>query len=73
MIEIVSPRKLKVFLVELAMGWASRKHSMALDPNWKLPKLRYKGAEVLPQCLRLDRKPVRPLLCKNYCTLSIFP
>ena len=51
-------RKLKIFLVELAMGWASQKHSVALDPNWKLPKTRYKGDKVLPQCLRLDRKPV---------------
>jgi len=76
MIEVISPRKLKVFLVELAMGWACRKHSIALDPNWKLPKLRYKGAQVLPQRLRLDRKPVRPPLpplWKNGCILSISP
>ncbi|EIE23612.1 hypothetical protein COCSUDRAFT_41800 [Coccomyxa subellipsoidea C-169] len=51
-------RKLKIFLVELAMGWASQKHSVALDPNWKLPKMRYKGDKVQSQRLRLDRKPL---------------
>ncbi|BDA47531.1 probable PIH1 domain-containing protein 1 at N-terminal half [Coccomyxa sp. Obi] len=51
-------RKLKIFLVELAMGWATKKHSVALSPNWKLPKLRYKGDKVVSQRLRLDRKPL---------------
>lgn len=51
-------RKLKIFLVELAMGWATKKHSVALSPNWKLPKMRYKGDKVVSQHLRLDRKPV---------------
>ncbi|CAL8472031.1 g11573 [Coccomyxa elongata] len=51
-------RKLKIFLVELAMGWATKKHSVALSPNWKLPKMRYKGDKVVSQRLRLDRKPL---------------
>jgi hypothetical protein len=51
-------RKLKIFLIELAMAWASERHSVKLKPEWKLPKMRYKGDKVMPQMLQLERKPV---------------
>ncbi len=51
-------RKLKVFLIELAMAWAAQKHSVTLRPDWKLPKMRYKGDKVMAQRLQLGPKPV---------------
>ena len=39
-------RPLKAFLIELALGWVGHKTSMALDPKFKLPKMKYKGEEV---------------------------
>ena len=55
-------RPLKLFLIELAMAWATRKHTVALDPTYKLPKMRYKGSTVQAQQLRLDRGPVSRLI-----------
>lgn len=53
-------RPLKLFLIELAMAWATQKDTVGLDPNYKLPKMRYKGSTIQPQQLRLDRGPVSP-------------
>ena len=51
-----------MFLTELALAWAGEAHGMELGGagQWKLPKMRYKGASVRPQQLRLKRQePVR--------------
>lgn len=50
-------RPLKSFLVELALAWAARAHGLHLGGfgQWKLPKMRYKGASVVTQKLRLER------------------
>ena len=52
-------RRLKVFVVELALAWVGQKHKLELDPKYKLPHLRYKGVggpkvqrvRVDPRCL----------------------
>ncbi len=59
-------RPLKLFLIELAMAWAGQKHAVALDPAYKLPRLRYKGGAVQPQHLRLDRGPVSTIEYEDY-------
>ena len=46
-------RKLKVFLIELALGWAAQKHKLTLDPQYKLPRLAYKGVPT-SQRIRVD-------------------
>lgn len=51
-------RPLKAFLIELALEWAGSKHKMQLNPKFKLPKMTYKGAEVRPQRVRIDKKPL---------------
>ncbi|CAK0783248.1 hypothetical protein CVIRNUC_006447 [Coccomyxa viridis] len=50
-----SSRPLKVFLVELALGWAGEAHGLQLHGDWKLPKMRYKGSPT-PQKLSLVRQ-----------------
>eukprot|EP00887_Chlorella_sp_A99_P003490 scaffold7.g3490.t1 len=55
-------RPLKYFLVQagalclcvVAMMWAESKHNLQLDPQYKLPKMRYKGDAPPPQLLRPD-------------------
>jgi len=57
-------RPLKVFLVEVALACAVNVHELRLTElgTWKLPKMRYKGASILPQKLHLQRKePVSSL------------
>ncbi|CAG9462092.1 unnamed protein product [Pedinophyceae sp. YPF-701] len=53
-----SNRRLKHFLVDLALQWAAHKHKLDLDPKFKLPRLTYKGESPVPQRLRADKKPV---------------
>ena len=47
----VSCRPLKVFLVELALGWAGEAHGLQLHGDWKLPKMRYKGSPHAPEAV----------------------
>ncbi|KAK9824576.1 hypothetical protein WJX72_011454 [[Myrmecia] bisecta] len=49
-------RKLKVFLIELALGWVSQKAGLNLDPQYKLPRMRYKGDIIQEQFIRSDKK-----------------
>lgn len=49
-------RPLKAFLIELALQWAGSKHQLKLDQKFKLPKMTYKGLDVRPQRVRLDKK-----------------
>ena len=60
-------RPLKSFLVELALALAARAHGLQLGGfgQWKLPKMRYKGASVVPQKLRLERN--EPVSCPMQC------
>lgn len=51
-------RPLKAFLIELALGWVGNKHKMELNPKFKLPKMTYKGEQVRPQRVRMDKKPL---------------
>ena len=50
--------RLKVFLVELAMGWVASKHDLMLNPKFKLPRMKYKGANVQSHRIRVDPKSV---------------
>ncbi|GAB4815474.1 hypothetical protein N2152v2_002520 [Parachlorella kessleri] len=47
-------RPLKYFIVQLVMGWAQQKNGLQLDPQYKLPKMRYKGDAPPPQYIRPD-------------------
>ena len=52
-------RPLKVYLINMAMGWVQQKKELELDPKYKLPKMRYKGdSGVTPQTMRMDAKPL---------------
>ena len=58
-------RPLKVFLVELALGWAGEVHGLQLHGDWKLPKMRFKGSPT-PQKLSLARQQqVRWICCRG--------
>ena len=50
-------------MVELALAWAARAHGLQLGGfgQWKLPKMRYKGDNIVPQKLRLQRN--EPVSC----------
>ena len=48
-------RPLKVFLVELPLGWAGEAHGLQVHGEWKLPKMRHKGSPT-PQKLALVRQ-----------------
>eukprot|EP01025_Chloroclados_australasicus_P032781 TRINITY_DN3328_c0_g1_i1.p1 TRINITY_DN3328_c0_g1~~TRINITY_DN3328_c0_g1_i1.p1 ORF type:complete len:426 (+),score=53.08 TRINITY_DN3328_c0_g1_i1:107-1279(+) len=49
-------RKLKNFVVELAIGWIQHKQQCQLDPQYKLPKMKYKGDMIRSQRIRADKK-----------------
>jgi hypothetical protein len=51
-------RHLKAFLIELAIEHANDKHKLHLSPKFKLPKMPYKGTEMRPQRVRVDKKPL---------------
>eukprot|EP00899_Mesostigma_viride_P024779 jgi/Mesvir1/5486/Mv25094-RA.1 len=73
-IAMVEPR-LKRFLVELAVGWLNHKHGIELDPNYKLPKMKYKG-DLTPHRIRVDPKtliseiPSTLELLRQYCVCN---
>eukprot|EP00976_Prorocentrum_cordatum_P116521 1196175-Prorocentrum_minimum.AAC.5 len=55
--ECLGLRRLKVFIVELAIAWVGQKHKLALDQKYKLPHLKYKGKDgPRPQRIRIDPK-----------------
>ncbi|KAG2484901.1 hypothetical protein HYH03_016287 [Edaphochlamys debaryana] len=49
-------RRLKVFVIEMCLGWVAKKLGAELDPRYKLPKMRYKGEVVATQRIRADDK-----------------
>jgi hypothetical protein len=51
-------RPLKAFVNELALDWVGRKHQLQLNPQYKLPKMAYKGGEVRSQRVRCDPRPL---------------
>jgi hypothetical protein len=51
-------RPLKAFVNELTVDFVSQKHSLQLDPKYKLPKMNYKGTEIRAQRVKLDPKPL---------------
>ena len=53
-------RPLKVYLINMAMGWVQQKKEIELDPKYKLPKMRYKSHDgnVTPQTMRMEAKPL---------------
>ena len=57
-------RPLKMFLVLLVINTVSAKHDVRLDKRFKLPKMRYKGEQPLPQVVRKER----PALISEVCT-----
>ena len=63
-------RPLKTFMVELALAWAARAHRLQLGGfgQWKLPKMRYKGDNIVPQKLRLQRN--EPVSCATVTALA---
>lgn len=60
-------RPLKAFVNELTVDFVSQKHSLQLDPKYKLPKMSYKGTEIRSQRVKLDPKP---LVSDVTCTLD---
>ncbi|KAK3275296.1 hypothetical protein CYMTET_16565 [Cymbomonas tetramitiformis] len=55
--QAIAYRRLKVFIVELAIAWVGQKHNMVLDPKYKLPHLKYKGdGGPSEQRIRVDPK-----------------
>ena len=69
--ELQSCRPLKVFLVELALGWAGEAHGLQLHGDWKLPKMRYKGSPT-PQKLALVRQQqVRQVCCHRMVLIGL--
>ncbi|KAK9867901.1 hypothetical protein WJX84_010342 [Apatococcus fuscideae] len=54
--EAAAFRPLKAFLVELAKEWVTQKTGRQLQAQYKLPKMRYKGSEIQPQDMRMDRE-----------------
>ena len=41
--QAMANKRLKVFLIELALGWVQEKHHLILDSKYKLPRMKYKG------------------------------
>mmetsp|Transcript_5182 Transcript_5182/g.9866 ORF Transcript_5182/g.9866 Transcript_5182/m.9866 type:complete len:426 (+) Transcript_5182:169-1446(+) len=54
--QCASLRRLKVFVIELAMAWVGQKHQLELDAKYKLPHLKYKGSAPAQQRIRIDPK-----------------
>ena len=50
-------RPLKNFLISIATSQTEQKCSIVLDKQWKLPKMRYKGDNIVSQRIRVDSKP----------------
>ncbi|PRW57842.1 Cyclic nucleotide-gated ion channel 1 [Chlorella sorokiniana] len=46
-------RPLKIFLIQLALAHTARQVGLELDPQYKLPKMRYKGGTPPPQFIRM--------------------
>ncbi|KAK9828426.1 hypothetical protein WJX81_006839 [Elliptochloris bilobata] len=66
-------RPLKLFLVELALGWAEAKGGTKLDRRYRLPRMRYKGAAPVPQTVRLERPPLVTELADAPAAEPAFP
>jgi len=45
------------WLVQLALRYVAMKHGLACSPQYALPKLKYKGATVESQRIRVDKSP----------------
>ena len=67
------PRPLKLFLVELALGWAGSKSGRVLDRRYRLPRMRYKGDAPQPQAVRLDARPLVTELAEAPRAAPAFP
>ena len=52
-------RKLKLLLIDLALNWAMEKNGISLSPEYKLPRMRYKGT-VVPQVCQADATLLLP-------------
>ncbi|QDZ25799.1 PIH1 domain-containing protein [Chloropicon primus] len=52
--QAMATKSLKVFLIELALGWIQEKHHLILDEKYKLPRMKYKGQDVQTQNIRDD-------------------
>ena len=51
-------RQLKVFIINLSMGWIQKQKNVTLNPKYKLPKMPYKGTSVTKQIMRVKKKPL---------------
>eukprot|EP00898_Chlorokybus_atmophyticus_P001587 jgi/Chlat1/2429/Chrsp17S02826 len=48
-------RQLKLFIIDMALQWLQQKHSIQLDPKYRLPRLAYKGTPV-PHKIRAEQR-----------------
>ena len=58
MTAVQQSRPFKAFVNELTVDYVSQKHTLGLDPKYKLPKMPYKGTEIRPQRIKVDPKPL---------------
>ena len=54
--QAMANKRLKVFLIELALGWVQEKHHLILDSKYKLPRMKYKGKDIQAQNIRNDEE-----------------
>ena len=60
--QAMANKRLKVFLIELALGWVQEKHHLILNPQYKLPRMKYKGQNVQSQNIRKDAEASKPII-----------
>ena len=60
--QAMAEKRLKVFLIELALGWVQEKHHLILDSKYKLPRMKYKGKDVQAQNIRKDDDDTKPII-----------
>ena len=64
---------LKLFLIELALGWVEAKGGAPLERRYRLPRMRYKGAALVPQTVRLERQALVTELADAPASEPAFP
>jgi len=50
----MSVKRLKLFLINMALTWLGQKYTTTLSSDFKLPSIKYKGKEVGRHTIRVD-------------------
>ena len=67
--QAIAYKRLKVFVIELALSWVAQKHKLLLDPKYKLPRRDYFGAGAPPkQFIRAE--PGKALITEARCATT---